>query len=122
MRASPVLRRSELVRPASKEAILLSTIAGGRLATQLRNLLIAAVLNTTGLCASPAAKKELRSLRDPFMPPNAPDRALELTLFALGTASAIAFGVLALYVAISLELPQALWAFLPMLIMPCGFA
>lgn len=42
-------------------------------------------------------------------------------MLALSILSFCGFVALSLYVAIPLDLPQALWAFLPMLIMPLGF-
>jgi hypothetical protein len=42
-------------------------------------------------------------------------------MLASSIASFGVFVALSLYVAFPLDLPQALWAFLPMLIMPMGF-
>ncbi|WP_423323194.1 hypothetical protein [Sphingomonas sp. 4RDLI-65] len=58
----------------------------------------------------------------PFMAPTSPDRFIERVMLAFSITSFGAFVALWLYVAFPLALPQALWAFLPMLIMPVGFA
>lgn len=58
----------------------------------------------------------------PFVPPTSPDRFIERVMLGFSITSFGAFVALWLYVAFPLDLPQALWAFLPMLIMPLGFA
>jgi hypothetical protein len=57
----------------------------------------------------------------PFVAPTSPDKSLERVMMGLCIMSFGGFVALALYVALPLDLPQALWAFLPMLIMPTGF-
>jgi hypothetical protein len=58
----------------------------------------------------------------PFVPPASPDRLVERVMAALSIISFGAFVALWFYVAFPLNLPQALPAFLPMLIMPLGLA
>jgi len=56
------------------------------------------------------------------MPPTSPSRLVERALAAFSIVSFGAFIALWFYVAFPLDLPQALPAFLPMLIMPFGLA
>ncbi|MEN2785070.1 hypothetical protein ACFOKI_14430 [Sphingomonas qilianensis] len=58
----------------------------------------------------------------PFVPPTSPNRFVERVMAAFSIILFGAFIALWFYVAFPLDLPQALPAFLPMLIMPLGLA
>jgi hypothetical protein len=58
----------------------------------------------------------------PFVPPTSPSRLVERAMAAFSIISFGAFVALWVYVAFPLDLPRALPAFLPMLIMPLGLA
>ena len=58
----------------------------------------------------------------PIVPPHAPDRAAEIWLMFIGGTMLLATLGMAAYIYIGLEMPEAIWSVLPMLIVPAGFA
>lgn len=66
------------------------------------------------------SKRVLPHIGQPFVAPTSPDKSFERMMLALSIMSFVSLTALALYVALPLDTPQALWAVLGMMIMPLG--